>query len=337
MLNRRQFTQAFAGVVAPSSVAGCSTGRAAAPVSVTSAPGHTTFASLKQIKAGPLNIGYAEDGPANGQPVILLHGWPYAIDSFIDVAPILAAAGYRVIVPYLRGYGSTTFLSADTVRNGQQATTAADLKALMDALHIDKAVLGGYDWGGRTVTSVAALWPERVKAAAMVSGYLLNNLKAQQQPLAPAAERGWWYQYYFATDRGVAGYRQYLHDFNKLIWQTASPDWKFSDATYDRSARAFDNPDHVAIVIHNYRWMLSLAPGEAQYDDIEQKLQSAPPITVPAITIGSDFDGANIDGKSYRSKFTGRYEHRIFKGVGHNVPQEAPRDFAKAVLDADRL
>jgi pimeloyl-ACP methyl ester carboxylesterase len=338
MISRRLFAQGVAGVMAAGTLAACSTEKAVAPAAApTTSPGHTKFAALKQINAGPLNIGYAEDGPANGPVVFLLHGWPYSIHSYVDVAPILAAAGYRVIVPFLRGYGSTTFLSADTVRNGQQAATASDLIALMDALHVDKAVLGGYDWGSRTAGCVAAVWPERVKAAALVSGYLVTNLKAQQQPLTPVAERGWWYQYYFSTDRGVAGYRQNVHDFNKLIWQTASPDWKFSDATYDQSAEAFGNADHVAVVIHNYRWRLGLAQGEAQYDTVEQKLQAAPPITVPTITIASDFDGAAMDGKAYRSKFTGKYDHRILKGIGHNVPQEDPQSFAKAVMDADKL
>ncbi|GAA3436849.1 alpha/beta hydrolase [Kutzneria kofuensis] len=333
------FAQGVAGVMAAGTLAACSSEKAAAPAATatSSAPGHTTFASLKQIQAGPLNIGYAEDGPANGPVVFLLHGWPYDIFSYVDVAPILAAAGYRVIVPYLRGYGTTTFLSADTVRNGQQAATASDLIALMDALHVDKAVLAGYDWGSRTAGCVAAAWPERVKAAVLVSGYLVTNLKAQQQPLSPAAERGWWYQFYFATERGVQGYTQNRHDFNKLIWQLASPSWKFDDATYERSAKAFDNPDHVAVVIHNYRWRLGLADGEKQYDAVEQKLQTAPPITVPTITIGSDFDGPTIDGAAYRKMFTGKYDHRILKGIGHDVPQEDPTSFAKAVMDADRL
>jgi pimeloyl-ACP methyl ester carboxylesterase len=335
MISRRLFAQGFAGVVAAGTLAACASEQHAA---VAPAPsGHTSFASLKQVQAGALNIGYAEDGPANGPVVILLHGWPYDIYAYVDVAPILAAAGYRVIVPYLRGYGSTTFLSADTVRNGQQAATASDVIALMNALHIDKAVLGGYDWGSRTAGCVAALWPERVKAATLVSGYLITNLKAQQTPLAPKAELGWWYQYYFATERGVQGYTRNRHDFNKLIWSIASPNWKFDDATYDRSARAFDNPDHVAIVIHNYRWRLGLADGEPQYAAVEQKLQAAPAITVPTITVSSDFDGAAADGKAYRNKFTGKYDHRILPGVGHNVPQEAPKDFAKAVIDCDKL
>ena len=338
MISRRLFAQGVAGVMAAGTLAACSSEKTAVPAAATTtSASHTKFAALKQIKAGTLDIGYAEDGPADGKPVFLLHGWPYSIYSYVDVAPILAAAGYRVIVPFLRGYGTTTFLSADTVRNGQQAATASDLIALMDALHIDKAVLGGYDWGSRTAGCVAAVWPERVKAAALVSGYLVTNLKAQQQPLTPVAERGWWYQYYFSTERGVQGYTQNRHDFNKLIWQTASPTWKFSDATYDQSAEAFANADHVAVVIHNYRWRLGLAPGEPQYDAVEQKLQAAPPITVPTITIASDFDGAAIDGKAYRSKFTGKYDHRILKGIGHNVPQEDPQNFAKAVLDADKL
>ena len=338
MISRRLFAQGVAGVMAAGTLAACSSEKTAGPAAATTtSASHTKFAALKQIKAGPLDFGYAEDGPADGKPVFLLHGWPYSIYSYVDVAPILAAAGYRVIVPFLRGYGTTTFLSANTVRNGQQAATASDLIALMDALHIDKAVLGGYDWGSRTAGCVAAVWPERVKAAALVSGYLVTNLKAQQQPLTPVAERGWWYQYCFSTERGVQGYTQNRHDFNKLIWQTASPTWNFSDATYDQSAEAFANADHVAVVIHNYRWRLGLAPGEPQYDAVEQKLQAAPPITVPTITIASDFDGAAIDGKAYRSKFTGKYDHRILKGIGHNVPQEDPQNFAKAVLDADKL
>jgi pimeloyl-ACP methyl ester carboxylesterase len=332
MISRRLFAQGFAGVVAAGTLAGTGSSTAVAAES-----GHAAFRSLKQVQAGPLNIGYAEDGPADGPVVILLHGWPYDIHSYVDVAPLLAADGYRVIVPYLRGYGSTTFRSADTVRNGQQSATASDVISLMDALRIDRAILGGYDWGSRTAGCAAALWPERVKAAVLVSGYLVTNLKAQQTPLAPAAELGWWYQYYFATERGVTGYTENRHDFNKLIWTNASPRWRFSDATYDRSAQAFTNVDHVAIVIHNYRWRLGLAPGEARYEAIEQRLQAAPPVTVPTITIGSDFDGANIDGSSYRKMFTGPYQHRIFRGIGHNVPQEAPRDFSRAIVAAARL
>jgi pimeloyl-ACP methyl ester carboxylesterase len=269
--------------------------------------------------------------------VILLHGWPYDIHSYIDVAPILASAGYRVLIPYLRGYGPTRFLSADTFRNGEQAAIAVDMIAFMDALKIDKAVVAGYDWGSRTAVIMAALWPERCKAIVAVSGYIVTNLAANQQPLPPQAELGWWYQYYFATDRGERGYAQYRHDFNKLIWKIASPKWAFDDATYDRSAAAFDNPDHVSIVIHNYRWRLSLAKGEARYDEHEQKLFTGPAITVPSITIGSDFDGAAADGAPYAKKFAGKHSHRVLNGIGHNVPQEAPDAFARAVIDADRL
>ncbi len=317
----------------PTSLASCtSTSALAAP------PGsRASFASLKQVDAGALNVGYAEEGPADGAPVILLHGWPYDIHSYVDVAPLLAARGYRVLVPYLRGYGSTQFLSADTVRNGQQAALAQDIVAFMDALNIQRAVLGGFDWGARTADIVAALWPERVKALVSVSGYLIVDPVANQRPLSPQAEHGWWYQYYFATQRGVDGYRQNTHDFNKLIWQEASPLWKFDDATYDRTATAFTNPDHVDIVIHNYRWRLQLAPGEPQYDDLDRKLAISPPISVPTITIGSDFDGPNKDGAAYRKMFTGAYSHRVFDGIGHNVPQEAPQQFADAIVAVDAL
>ena len=296
---------------------------------------HTSFPSLKQIDAGLLSIGYAEAGPANGPAVILLHGWPYDIHSYVDVAPILASAGYRVIVPYLRGYGPTRFVSAETFRNGQQSVVALDIIALMDALKIQKAILGGFDWGARTVAIMAALWPERCKALVSVSGYLITNLKANLQPLPPEAELGWWYQYYFAIDRGRLGYSENRHDFNKLIWKNVSPKWNFDDATYERTAASFNNPDHVSIVIHNYRWRLSLAKGEPKYDDLEQKLFAGPIITAPTITIASDFDGPEANGVAYRNKFSGKYSHRIFKGIGHNVPQEAPQAFAKAVIDVD--
>ena len=333
VITRRDFARTVGLVVATSTVASCTS----APSPAAPPSPHTSFASLKQIDADALDVGYAEDGPADGPPVILLHGWPYDIHSYVDVAPILAAKGYRVLVPYLRGYGSTRFRAADTVRNGQQAALAQDIVAFMDALKIDRAVLAGYDWGARTADIVAAVWPQRVKALVSVSGYLIVNLVANQQPLSPQAERGWWYQYYFATDRGVRGYRQNTHDFNKLIWKNASPKWKFDDATYDRTASAFTNPDHVAIVIHNYRWRLSLAHGEPQYDALEQQLAAMPTITVSTITVASDFDGAAADGKSYRNKFSGKYAHRILTGIGHNVAQEAPQDFTNAVVDADNL
>ena len=296
---------------------------------------HRPFAPLKQLDAGLLNVGYAEAGPGHGPPVVLLHGWPYDIHSYVDVAPLLAAAGYRVIVPYLRGYGSTRFLSSETLRNGQQSAVAVDVIALMDALHIDKAILGGFDWGARTVDVIAALWPERCKAIVAVSGYIITNLDANRRPLPPAAELGWWYQYYFATERGRLGYSANRQDFNRLIWQIASPKWKFDEATYQQTASAFANPDHVRIVVHNYRWRLSLAEGEQRYDALERRLFERPVITVPAITIASDFDGPAADGKSYRDRFTGRYSHRILKDIGHNVPQEDPQAFAQAIVDVD--
>ena len=296
---------------------------------------NTSFGPLKQIDAGVLNVGYAEAGPADGPPVILLHGWPYDIHSFVDVAPLLASAGYRVIVPYLRGYGTTRFLSSDTVRNGQPSALAVDVIALMDALKIEKAILAGFDWGARTVNIVAALWPERCKATVSVSGYLIGSQEAGKMPLPPKAELEWWYQFYFATERGRAGYEKYRREFSKLIWQLASPKWEFDDATFDRSAAAFDNPDHVAIVIHNYRWRLGLAEGEPKYDELEKRLAEFPVIAVPTITLEGDADGApRPDPSSYAKKFSGKYEHRhITGGIGHNLPQEAPQAFAQAVID----
>lgn len=296
-----------------------------------------TFDNIKQIKAGLLNVGYAEAGPANGPVVILLHGWPYDIHSYAEVAPLLAAKGYRVIVPYLRGFGTTRFLSDTTFRNGQQAVVALDIIALMDALKIKNAVFGGFDWGARTACIIAALWPERCRALVSVSGYLINNQERNKKPLPPQAELGWWYQYYFATGRGREGYEANRHDFNKLIWQTASPTWNFDDVTFNRTAQAFDNPDHVSIVIHNYRWRLSLAKGEPQYDSLENKLADGPVITVPTVTISSDFDGAAADGAAYLKKFSGRYTHRTLKGIGHNVPQEAPQAFADAIIEVDNF
>jgi pimeloyl-ACP methyl ester carboxylesterase len=295
----------------------------------------TTLGAIKQIDAGVLSVGYAEAGPSRGPVVLLLHGWPYDIHAFADVAPLLAAKGYRVIIPYLRGFGTTRFLSKDTVRNGQQSVVAVDAIALLDALEIDKAIVAGFDWGSRTADIMAALWPERCKALVSVSGYLIVNLTANLQPLPPAAELGWWYQYYFATERGRLGYTANRHDFNKLIWKTASPRWSFDDATFDRTAAAFDNPDHVSIVIHNYRWRQSLADGERKYDSLEQRLFAGPVISVPTITIGSDFDGANANGAAYAKKFSGHYGHKILDGIGHNVPQEAPEAFAKAIVEVD--
>jgi pimeloyl-ACP methyl ester carboxylesterase len=298
-----------------------------------------SFENLRQINAGTLNIGYAEAGPKHGPVVILLHGWPYDIHAFAEVTPLLTAAGYRVIVPYLRGYGSTRFLSTDTPRNGQQAVVAVDIIALMDALKIDKAVLGGFDWGARTVNIMAALWPERCKAMVSVSGYLIGSQEANRAPLPPKAELTWWYQFYFATERGQAGYDANRHDFNKLIWHTASPQWNFDDATFERSAQSFNNPDHVAVVIHNYRWRLGLVQGEPQYDELEKRLAMAPPISVPTITLEGDANGAaHPDPAAYAKKFTGKYQHRnISGGIGHNLPQEAPKAFADAIIDVVRL
>jgi pimeloyl-ACP methyl ester carboxylesterase len=297
----------------------------------------TSFGSLKSIDAGALNVGYAEAGPGGGPAVILLHGWPYDIHSFVDVVPVLAAKGYRVIVPYLRGYGTTRFLSSQAVRNGQQSVIAVDIVALMDALRIQKAIVAGFDWGARTANIVAALWPERCKAMVSVSGYLIGSREANRKPLPPQAELGWWYQFYFATERGRAGYEAYRRDFARLIWQTASPKWSFDDATFNRTAPAFDNSDHVSIVIHNYRWRIGLAEGETQYDELEKRLAAGPVITVPTITLEGDANGApHPDSSSYAQKFSGRYAHRVIKGgVGHNLPQEAPQAFAEAIVEVD--
>ncbi|OED12990.1 alpha/beta fold hydrolase [Burkholderia sp. A2] len=301
--------------------------------------GVASLGTIHQIDAGVLNVGYADLGPKQGPVVFLLHGWPYDIYSYADVAPLLVAAGYRVIVPYLRGYGSTTFRSADTVRNGQQAVTAVDIVALMDALKIDRAIFGGYDWGARTTDVIAALWPQRVKALVSVSGYLIGSQAANAEPLPPQAELQWWYQFYFATERGELGYAQNRDAFNKLIWQLASPKWQFSEETYARSAASFRNPDHVAVVIHNYRWRLGLAQGEAKYDDIERRLAAGPSISVPTITMEGDANGApHPDPAAYAKKFTGKYQHRtITGGIGHNLPQEAPQAFADAILQVEHL
>ena len=309
----------------------------AADARASSVGSNKSFGQLKQIDAGVLNIGYAEGGPAGGPPVILLHGWPYDIHSFVDVTPLLAGAGYRVIVPYLRGYGTTQFRSSATVRNAQQSALAVDVIALMDALGIQRALIAGFDWGARTANIVAALWPERCKAMVSVSGYLIGSQAFNRMPLSPKAELEWWYQFYFATERGRAGYEKYRHDFAKLIWQLASPQWHFDDATFDRSAAAFDNPDHVDIVIHNYRWRLGLADGEPQYDPLERRLAQGPVISVPTITLESDANGApHPDASAYAKKFSGKYVHRVINGgVGHNLPQEAPSAFAEAVVEVD--
>jgi len=341
-LHRRRFLGAAATTIAAAQFG--VHGRANAQASKTSLPlvrpgTHTSFGPLKQIDAGLLNVGYAEAGPADGSPVILLHGWPYDIHSYADVAPALASAGYRVIVPYLRGYGTTRFLSNETFRNGQPSVVALDVIALMDVLGIQRATIGGFDWGARTANIIGALWPMRCKAMVSVSGYLIGNQESGRMPLPPQAELEWWYQYYFATERGQAGYDKYRRDFAKLIWQTASPKWDFDDATFDRSAVSLENADQVAIAIHNYRWRLDLAKGEPKYDDLEKRLALGPVITVPTITLEGDANGApHPEPSAYANKFSGRYEHRLIKGgIGHNLPQEAPQAFAEAIVDVAEI
>ena len=339
-IDRRRFLGAAAMTVAATelTLSPSAAAQTTAQNASVKAGGHTSFGSLKQINAGLLNVGYAEAGPADGKPVILLHGWPYDIYAFVDVAPILASAGYRVDRSLLRGYGTTTFLSDTTFRNGQPSALGVDTIALMDALKIDKATLAGFDWGGRTAGIVAALWPERCTALVSVSGYLIGSQEAGKRPLPPQAELQWWYQFYFSTDRGREGYEKYRREFSKLIWKLASPKWNFDDATFERSAKAFDNPDHVAIVIHNYRWRLGLAQGEAKYDDLEQKLAKAPAIGVPTITMEGDANGApHPEPSAYAKMFSGKYSHRTVNGgIGHNLPQEAPQAFAEAVIDVTK-
>ena len=311
---------------------------APAPVRPSTSAG-LSFPPVRQIKAGLLDVGYVDMGPADGMPVLLLHGWPYDIHAFVEVAPILVAAGYRVIIPHLRGYGSTRFLSKETLRNGQQAVFADDMVAFIDALKIERTIVAGFDWGARIAGTLAALWPQRFVALVSVSGYLIGSQEANRAPLAPKAELQWWYQYYFATERGELGYRANTHAFARLIWELASPQWKFDDATFERSARSLDNPDHVAISISNYRWRLGMAPSEARYAQLEQQLAAFPNIAVPTITMEGDANGApHPDPKNYAKKFTGKYAHRLLTGgIGHNLPQEAPRDFAQAILDVAKL
>jgi pimeloyl-ACP methyl ester carboxylesterase len=336
-LDRRHFLAGVAAAVAASRLAPFAVAEAqsSSPTATKLPPSNTSFGALKQVDAGVLNVGYAEVGAPAGPAVILLHGWPYDIHSFVDVAPLLARAGHRVIVPHLRGYGTTRFLSSETVRNGQPAALATDLIALMDALAIRHAVLAGFDWGARTADIVAALWPERCKAVVAVSGYLIGSQEAGRMPLPPEAEHEWWYQFYFATERGRAGYEKYRNEFAEFIWRLASPAWRFDEATFARSAASLDNPDHVAIVVHNYRWRLGLADGEPRYADLERRLAAAPAITVPAITLEGDANGApHLEPATYAAKFTGPYKHRLVPGgIGHNLPQEAPQAFADAVLD----
>lgn len=339
---RRRGFVGFAAALAAAQFGGVGSSRGEAKLEKAAPALRTTiasFAPLKQIEAGLLNVGYAEAGPADGPAILLLHGWPYDIHSFGEVTPLLAEAGYRVIVPYLRGYGTTHFLSGEAFRNGQPAALALDMVALMDALKIERATLAGFDWGARTANIVAAAFPARCRAIVSVSGYLISDQEAGRIPLPPAAELQWWYQFYFATDRGSEGYGKYRGDFSRLIWRTASPQWKFDDETFDRTARSFDNPDHVAIVIHNYRWRLGLAQGEASYAHLDRIIAEMPVISVPTITMEGDDNGApHPASRSYASKFSGRYEHREVRGgIGHNLPQEAPRAFAAAVIDADRM
>jgi pimeloyl-ACP methyl ester carboxylesterase len=342
--DRRHFISTAAATVAGAQFAGIGLAegqpsKAASALPSVKAGTNTSFGPLKTINAGPLSVGYAEAGPSEGPAVLLLHGWPYDIHSFVDVTLALAAAGYRVIVPHLRGYGTTRFLSDATVRNGQPAALAVDITDLMDALKIQKATLAGFDWGARTANIIAALWPERCKGIVSVSGYLIGSQQAGKVPLPPPAEYQWWYQFYFATDRGRDGYDKYRRDFSKLIWRLASPKWNFDEATFDRSAAAFDNPDHVAIVIHNYRWRLGLAEGEAKYDALEKRLAAGPTISVPTITLEGDANGApRPEPASYAKKFSGKYAHRTINGgIGHNLPQEAPQAFAQAVVDVNSL
>lgn len=348
VINRRSFSKvlglgaAAVSLTGPQAASAATRSASAASTVPTVTPGaHTTFPQLKRIRAGLLNVGYAELGPAGGPAVICLHGWPYDIHSYVDVAPLLAEEGYRVIVPYLRGHGTTRFLSERTFRNAQQSAIALDVIALMDALKIERAVLAGFDWGSRTADIVAALWPERCKALVSVSGYLITNLQANLKPLAPEAEYAWWYQYYFSTERGRLAMedKTLRHDLSRLVWDTVSPTWDFDDATFERTAAAFNNPDYAAIVIHNYRWRLSLADGERRYDGLEKRLAARPVIEVPTITLDAERDPftAPGNGASYRDRFTGKYEHRTLRGIGHNLPQEAPTAFAQAVVDVDHF
>jgi pimeloyl-ACP methyl ester carboxylesterase len=332
--NRRGFIRNAAATLVTTQLGALTTTAAYAAASVSAG-----FGSLNTVVAGDLLVEYADVGPANGPVAILLHGWPYDIHAFADVAPRLAAAGYRVIVPYLRGYGGTRFLSAKTLRNGQQGAVAQDIVALMDALKIRQAVLGAFDWGARTACILAAIWPERVAGLVSVSGYLIGNPKANAKPLPPAGEFAWWYQSYFATDRGRDGYAANTAAFNRFIWQQASPQWRFDEATYQRSAESFGNPDHVAIVVHNYRWRIGLAGGEPRFDALEARLAQAPTIAAPSITMEGDANGApHPDPAVYAGKFVGKYQHRTVNGgVGHNLPQEAPAAFSQAVLDVTRL
>ncbi|WP_077034332.1 alpha/beta fold hydrolase [Pelomonas sp. KK5] len=329
--NRRSFLSLAAAGSAGVALSGLA-GRASALV-----PGEA-FGPIRQIRAGLLDVGYVDLGPRDGPPVMLFHGWPYDIHTYEQVAPRLAAQGFRVIVPHLRGYGSTRFLSASTLRSGQQTALAADTIALMDALGIRKAIMAGCDWGARNACVVSALWPERCQALVSVSGFLVLNPATVLTPLQPADEFSWWYQYYFATERGRIGYEKNLKAFARFIWRQASPKWNVDDATFDRCAESLVNPDQVAIVIHNYRWRVGAAEGDPQYDALEARLAKVQSVALPSITLEGDANGAPHPAPAaYASRFTGRYEHRnLGGGIGHNLPQEAPEAFAQAIVDVSR-
>ncbi|WP_333776949.1 alpha/beta fold hydrolase [Streptomyces sp. IBSBF 3136] len=355
MINRRTFSKAvglgtgaaavsLSGMQAGASAAGATrqAGGASGPIVPTITAGtQAEFGTIKQVKAGLLDIGYAEVGPAHGPVVVCLHGWPYDIHSYVDVAPLLADRGYRVIVPYLRGHGSTRFLSRHTPRTAEQSAVALDIIALMDALKIEKAVLAGFDWGSRTADIIAALWPERVKSLVSTSGYVITKVSAQLEPAPPAVEHNWWYQWYFATDRGKKAMENVEQRIAlcRYVWTLVSPNWDFDDATFERTAQAFKNPDYAAIVLFNYNWRIGLVEGERRYDRYEKQLAAQPPIAVPTITLDPALDPFTPpgDGSTYRDHFTGPYEHRTIANIGHNLPQEAPTVFAQAVVDADRL
>lgn len=334
--HRRDFLFGAASVAAATVVG---TAAKAQSPAMTNPAANKNLGPVRQIDAGPLSVGYVDLGPKAGPVVLLFHGWPYDIHAFTEVAPLLVAKGYRVIIPHLRGYGTTVIKDQGAPRNAQQAALAADGLALMDALRIKQAIVAGFDWGARTADIMAVLWPDRCKALVSVSGYLIGSQAGNAKPLPPAQELQWWYQFYFATERGRAGYAANTNDFNRLIWKLASPEWKFDDATYLRSAASFANPDHVAIVMHNYRWRLGLAEGDKRFDDVEARLASAPQVTIPSITMEGDANGApHPPPDMYRAKFTGAYEHRtISGGIGHNLPQEAPREFAQAIIDVGKL
>ena len=292
---------------------------------------------IKRVRTGLLEIAYEESGPEAGSPVLLLHGFPYDPRAFDGVVPPLAAAGHRVIVPYLRGFGQTRFLDAATMRSGQQAALGRDVVELMDALEIPAAVLAGFDWGGRAACVAAALWPERVRGLVSANGYNIQNIAASVTPAAPEQEQRWWYQYYFHTERGRAGLQTNRRELCRLLWKLWSPNWNFDDATYARTAESFDSPDFVDVVIHSYRHRYGYAPGDPAYETVEHDLAGQPPITVPAIVLQGEGDGvgvANPRAAAAQARlFTGPYQYRLIPVVGHDVPQEAPKETAAAVLE----